>query len=90
MTDAGGKGAAQQAAAAASVKLQETMEAVKAKLPAGLTGDGGHDGPKDHQLYDTLGVAEDASKTEIRAAYSERKHEVWSSGDLLYVQSVIS
>lgn len=57
---------------------QQAQEAAAAAA-AWLTGGGGaHDGSKDHQLYDTLGVAEDASSAEIRAAYSERKHEVCS------------
>lgn len=70
-----GSSSGAQAAAAPAAKLQQTMEAVKAKLPAGMTG-GSSEGPKDHELYDALGVSDDASKAEIRAAYAERKHEV--------------
>ena len=76
-SSAAGGGVAQQAreaAAAPGAKLQQTFDAVKDKLPAGLLGS--HDGPRDHELYDTLGIADDATDAEIRAAYSERKHEV--------------
>jgi hypothetical protein len=76
-TSGGAAQQAREAAAAPSAKLQQTFEQVKEKLPAIPTGLlSSSEGPRDHELYDTLGIAEDASDAEIRAAFAERKHEV--------------
>ena len=78
---------AREAAAAPAAKLQQTFDSVKDKLPAipkGLLSSS--EGPRDHELYDTLGVAEDASDAEIRAAYAERKHEVLVQSAALHIE----
>lgn len=68
---------AELGSSSAGAKLKQMKEAVTSKLPAGIGGSGGEGHPKDTQLYDALGVAEDASKSEIKTAYKDRQAEVW-------------
>ncbi len=75
--DAAIQGNTYMAFCTAGEKLVEAKEAILGKLPPGLVGSGSNrEGPKDTQLYDTLGVPADAPKSEIKVAYKERVKEV--------------
>ena len=58
-------------------KLQQAAMDVKAKVASAMpSGSGDSSGPRDTQLYETLQVPEDASKSDIKSAYKEAKQEV--------------
>mmetsp|Transcript_8571 Transcript_8571/g.25692 ORF Transcript_8571/g.25692 Transcript_8571/m.25692 type:complete len:316 (+) Transcript_8571:205-1152(+) len=66
---ANAKGTAADVLSSLKEKATEVKAAVTDKLPSVSTTGG--DGPADTELYDTLGVDENASKREIKAAYKE-------------------